>query len=228
MQLPIANTQSRGKGVLREKEEEEEEEAAEEEAVERNEKGVEEERKKGAFLRLRFTSPLRIGPSRPRCPWPAPRAEGRGPDEEDEEPERGTDRSGPREEPAAAMVTVAFPPRLVAMETPRGPISLRLSRPSSQPPPGRVPFALKGTRSLERANAPTFSPPAGIRSYSLRPSLVDAPSGGGKRLETACGRACAIFLSSTASHGVSTESFDRLSSGRDLRACLSSPGGGFI
>lgn len=124
----------------------------------------------------------------------------RGPYDRGERRGRGTrkrDRQvGPREEAAAAMVTVAFPPRLVAMETPREPLSFTFGCPlsvsfalpestvpfSSNPMPGYLlvlahpanvsytlsqSFPLSGCSPRSRQHAKLLST-SGIRSYSLR------------------------------------------------------------
>lgn len=108
------------------------------------------------------------------CSWLSPWAEGRGPYERGERRGRGTrkrDRQvGPREEPAAAMVTVAFPPRLVAMETPRGPFSFTFAYPLS------VFFVLPDSTSLSpnRRFLPVLTP--GISyTISVIPSLQVSP-----------------------------------------------------
>lgn len=76
---------------------------------------------------------------------------------------------GPREEPAAAMVTVAFPPRLVAMETPRGPLSISLSFTSFACP---LSVSLVHPESLPVPFPPLFplTHPSSLRLPSLRVS----------------------------------------------------------
>lgn len=133
--------------------------------------------------------------------WLGPWAEGRGPRERGERRGRGSRKRdthrqvGPREEPAAAMVTVAFPPRLVAMETPRGPLSFTFACPLSVsfvlPAPDTLPArppprcslapALAISRPLSLSPDPTLPPRVSPRranspSFSLPLAFARIPS----------------------------------------------------